>query len=287
LRPGKAWAEEKPSREAVYSRIALDASRLRIRRPPKNTGKKRRLSLWGSDIHGHKRDRAAWSIFLQAITDLKPDGLYLGGDVSDGQALKRHSPAATEEAVTVRYEYAETNRLMDEIDERAVHATERLWIGGNHDDDRFQKWLRSSCPSILSDSVPTLVEAVRAKDRGYRVIEGNEQPFRVGNLLLLHGHFYSKHHAAAHIGALGESCLYGHTHTPQQFTTNLNGRKVQATGAPCLRTLDREWEQQSKVHTWTNGFTVIEWVDGVKAFPRNVYIVDGVAVYAGHVWRAK
>jgi predicted phosphodiesterase len=272
----------------MFSKIILDASRLRLRKPPRWNGRtKRRLTVCGSDIHGHKRDKAAWSIFLQAIRDLKPDGVYLMGDIMDGQSIKRHSPAATEDRVTLRFEMAEANRILDDVDEAAGRAWDRLILDGNHDGDRIDKWLRSSCPSELADSVPDIWEATRAKERGYRVLRGHEQPLLVGNLLLLHGHFYNRHHASSHLGAFGESCLYAHTHTPQQFTTSLNGRKVQATGMPCLRTLDREWEHMSKVHTWTNGFAVIEWVDGVKAFPRNVYIVDGVAVYAGHVWRAK
>lgn len=270
----------------IYSKIVSDSLSRKIAKPPKPTGKPRRLTIAGSDIHGHKRDPAAWSIFLQAIRDLKPDGVYLMGDITDGQSVNRHTPAPSDAPLTIRAEYEATSEVFDEVDEVATSAWDRKVITGNHDAVRFDKWMIQSCPSQLRDSVPSIWDAVRIRERGYQLIDSDDQPFRVGNLLLLHGHFYNKHHAHSHLMALGDSCLYGHTHTPQQATTNMAGRKIQATGMPCLRTLTREWEHQSKVHTWTNGFTVIEWVDGRWAFPRNVYIVDGVAVYGGKVWRA-
>jgi predicted phosphodiesterase len=269
----------------IYSKIIEDSLSRKITKPPKPTGKPRRLSIAGSDIHGHKRDPVAWSIFLQAIRDLQPDGVFLMGDITDGQSVNRHTPAPSDAPVTIRQEFGEISTIFDEVDAVATKAWERYVITGNHDACRFDKWMLTSCPSALRDSVPSIWDAARVRERGYRLIDSDEQPFRVGNLLLLHGHFYNKHHPHSHLMALGESCLYGHTHTPGQATTNMAGRKIQATGMPCLRTLTREWEHQSKVHTWTNGFAVIEWVDGVKAFPRNVYIVDGVAVYGGHVWR--
>lgn len=282
------WARAQEPLESAYSRIALEASRLKIRKPPRYRGKKRRLTVCGSDIHGIKRDKGAWSIFLQAIRDLRPDGIYLLGDIMDGQSVNRHTLAASDDpSVTLRMEFTDVNHMLNEVDDAAIYAWDRLVADGNHDEEREAKWLRQACPPQLRDMIPSLWDAVRAKDRGYRVFYGHEQPIRVGNLLLLHGHFFNKFHSAAHLMALGDSCLYGHTHTPQQFTTKMNDRHIQATGMPCLRVLNREWEHQSRVHTWTNGFAVIEWVDGVKAFPRNVYIVDGVATYAGHVWRAK
>lgn len=284
---GKAWVEDtSPTRD--YSKVLLAIAAIKIRKPPKPTGKPRRLTVCGSDIHGIKRDPAAWSVFLQAIRSLRPDGVYLMGDVMDGQSVNAHTLAATDDpSVTLLREFVDVNKLLDEVDEAADRAWDRLILDGNHDEEREEKWLRRSCPPQLRDMIPSLWSFTRARDRGYRVLHGHQQPFRVGNLLLLHGHFYNLHHGLSHLRALGDSCLYGHTHTPTQTTTNMNGRHIQATGMPCLRVLNREWEHQSKVHTWTNGFTVIEWIDGVKASPRNVYIVDGEATYAGHVWRAK
>jgi predicted phosphodiesterase len=269
-----------------YALLQLEISRMKAVKPPKPTGKPRRLTVCGSDIHGHKRDPQAWDVFLQAIRDLEPDGVYLMGDISDGQSMKRHPPAATDVPMTYLQEVLECAKILDDVDRVATKAWDRILLDGNHDADRTDKWVAATCPPQLRDLVPSLWDATRARERGYRVYKGHEQPVRVGDLLLLHGHFYSKHHAAAHLGALGEKCLYGHTHTPQQFTHNLNGKRIQATGMPCLRTLDREWEHQSKVHTWTNGFAIIEWIDG-RAYPRNVYIVNGEAVYGRHVWRAK
>lgn len=283
---GKGWAESQGP-TGLYSAIALDASRLRIRKPPRPTGRPRRLTVCLSDVHAPKNDPAAWSVALQAIRDLEPDGLYLMGDVMDNASMSTHHETSEADAkVTYRIELAAANRLLNDLDAVATKAWDRLWLDGNHE-TRTRRWVLNVCPPALRDSMLTVEDACRVRDRGYRFLGPGEQPFKVGNLHLLHGHFYSRHHAAKHLDTLGVSCVYGHVHTPQQFTTHNEHGHLQATCLPCLRTLDRDWAHMRRIHSWTLGFGVIEWIDGTKASVRNVYVIDGEAVYGGHVWRAK
>ena len=284
-RAASKWAREH-SPDAMFSNVLLDASRLKIAKPPRVTGKGRRLTVCLSDIHAPKQDPQAWSVVLQAIRDLQPDGLYLMGDIMDNSSMSTHHERAdTDAGATYRLELAATNRLLNELDSVATKAWDRLWLDGNHE-TRSRRWILNVCPAALRDSIPTVEDACRVRDRGYRFIGPGEQPFKVGNLALLHGHFYNLHHAAKHLATLGVSCLYAHTHTPQSFTTHNEHGHLQATGMPCLRTLDREWIHMRRIHSWTNGFCVIEWI-GSKASVRNVYVIDGEAVYGGHRWRAR
>lgn len=284
---GREWAQKAhPSREATYSKIALDASRLRLRKPPKPTGRKRRLTLVASDVHFPKQDPGAWSIFLQAVRDLEPDGIYLMGDVLDlATASTHHELAITDLGLTLRQEFTAANHGLNQLDDVATKAWDRLWLEGNHE-FRLERWKVNNCPPQLRDAIPTVEDALRVRERGYRVIPGGEQPIKVGDLHLLHGHFFGADHCRKHLQTLGVNVAYGHVHTPGQATTNTANGPLQSTCFPCLRTLTREWTHMSKVMTWTNGFGIIEWIDGVRASVRNVYIVDGAAVYGGHVWRA-
>jgi hypothetical protein len=258
---------------------------MRHRPPSKRSKRERRLTVVISDCHHPKVDKSAWKIVLAAVKDLQPDGLYLMGDFLDMATVSTHHELAdTDVGLTLKREFDAGNKALDQLDEVAIGAWDRLWLEGNHC-LRLARWKANSCPGAIRDSIPTIDEALRLRERGYRSVLGRDQPVKVGNLHLLHGHFFNQAHAQKHLTTMGVNEAYGHVHTPQQMTTYTMNGNIQATCFPCLRTLQREWVHMSKIHTWTLGFGVIEWV-GDHAFPRNVFIIDGRAVYGGWVWRA-
>lgn len=262
----------------------------KIKKPPRPPrGKvKRRLTVVGSDMHHPKVDPVAWSIFLQAVRDLKPDSLWILGDFVDFASVSVHERSPGDERLTLKVELEAGNRALDELDEVATHAYERMYFDGNHDQYRLDRYVASGrCPGILSDMIPTLPQALHLRERGYRYIRRDEQPFRTGDLHVLHGEFYGTYHAAKHLQTLGVNVLYGHTHRPQSYTMRRADGPIVATALPCLRLLQREWTHMMKVHEWVHGFGVIPWVDGVIGFPTNVYIRDGVAAYGEFRWRAQ
>lgn len=250
-------------------------------------GAKRSLWVLLADCHHPYHDPATWNIVLQAGRDLQPDGLVVMGDWLDFDSITSHEKSHT--GTNLFDEIAAADGALDEIDEAYSSAWFRKFLRGNHEWrlDRYVAGPR--CPPELRKMIPSLDAALHLKQRGYEYI--TDKPVNLGtDHLFIHGHFYSKHHASRHLDALWENTVYGHTHMPQQFTHSTplvapTRRVAVATGLPTIRDLSREWHEEKRVHTWVNGFGVMEFA-GDRAFVRNVYVVEGKAVYARHVWDA-
>lgn len=283
----RTFLETKPTAvEATKSYTEELLARAKAIRPPPRGGGAIHRTVVLSDVHFPKQDPAAWSIAVQAVADLKPDSLWLLGDFLDLASVTAHemSPDDTAAKLTLRKELEAGNAGLDALDRVATHAWDRRFFDGNHE-HRLARYAATECPAALLDSLPTISEALYLNERGYDYVGPKRQPLVVGDLHVLHGHWYNLHHAHKHLTMLGVNCIYGHVHTPQQMTTRNQTGNLVATCVPCLRQLDREWVHMRTVHTWTQGFCVIEW-DGAQSQPFNVYIKNRRAAYGGHRWMA-
>ncbi|TXH15653.1 MAG: hypothetical protein E6R03_06880 [Hyphomicrobiaceae bacterium] len=241
-----------------------------------------------SDIHFPKHDPVVWDIALQFIADTKPDAVWLAGDICDLGCVSRHEKAPGD-GFTLMQELAIANMALDELSNAiGPREVDLMFVDGNHE-DRIPRYLASGrCPPELRDMVQQIPEALALEERGYLYVGPDEQPIQIGELAVFHGEWYGKNHAAKHADELGANCIYGHTHRPQIYTKQTLGGPIIATGMPCMRKLQAEWQhQRNREFTgWISGFTVLEWVDGF-AHPRFVFVIDGKAVWNRKVYEGR
>jgi len=255
----------------------------------KRLGRDPKRVLAISDCHVPRHDPPTWNIFLRAIRDLKPDGVWIVGDFVDLSSVNRHEKAPGD-TFTLKQEEDAGNAALDQISVAlGKRAVELLYVDGNHE-DRLRRYIASGrCPPELRDRIEDIPETLRLRDRGWRYVHPDDQPcYPFDRFALFHGKWYPKHHAAKHADVLACSGLYGHTHRPQVYTTqNVHGTVVM-TGMPCSRRLVAEWEHQrtAPFNGWLTGFAVVE-VMSRRPHVYPVLVQNGEAAYGGHSWRGR
>lgn len=285
-RSGAEWARKHPTPAAIFADMRADRTVRRVVRHPPPL-RPPRLILAISDCHRPKFDPPTWRIFLQAVRDLKPDGVWILGDYLDLSSVNRHEKTV-DDAYTLKMELWDGNRGLDELSAAiGRRPVDLLFVDGNHE-DRLRRYVASGrCPPELRDMFDEIPAELKLKERGWRYIHPDDQPhYPFKNFFVTHGKWYPTHHAAKHATALACSGMYGHTHRPQVFCTfNAHGPVV-VTGMPCSRDPKVDWEHQRRQEFsgWLTGFAVVEVVDGIP-HARNVLTLDGKAVWGGHVWR--
>ena len=279
-------------REPVELRPTLrDLKRYPIARPPpRPRGAKSSMWLLLADAHFPFVDPATWSVVKQAARSIPFDGVVIMGDWLDFSAVDGHGKRAPETPeVQLLDEFQAGQRALDELDTVTGKAWFRRFLRGNHE-WRMDRFLVSpACRQTTKSMFPSVADGLNLSERGYLYVAEKPETFGTDHLFI-HGHFYSKHHAARHLEALWGNVVYGHTHMPQQFTHSaplgVPRRQVGiATGLPTMRDLTRDWHEERRIHTWVNGFGIMEF-SGDRSFARNIYVVDGKAAYGGHAWDA-
>jgi len=288
-RDDDSWAGAKPAptpEEILRDMRAARPGRKVRRHAPLN--KRPRLILAISDTHRPKYDPATWSIFLSAIRDMRPDGVWILGDFLDLASVNRHEKALGD-VFTLKMELFDGNRGLDEISEAiGPRSCELLYADGNHE-DRLRRYVASGrCPPELRDMFDEIPEELHLKERGWRYVLPDDQPvFPFPRFAVTHGSWYGLHAAHKHAMEFGCSGVMGHTHRYQVHSgVNANGPFVW-TVMPCSRNPKAEWlHQRTQVFTnWRTGFAVIEVLDDVPHV-RVVLTDRGRACYGGRTWRA-
>jgi len=283
--------------QPTYSVATRDLTRFPIKPPPKRPSRSVGVppTRWVllADAHFPFVDAPTWDVVKQAILDLRPTGIVIMGDWNDFASISQHerSIEATNRGLDLLTEFGAGDYALDELDAVATEAWFRRFLRGNHE-WRVDRYLVSPlCPGAVRALVPSVPQGLHLAQRGYEYVEQKPTSLGTGDLMFLHGHFYNRHHASKHLESLHASCVYGHTHMPQQATHSvpLEGtqrRTLVATGLPTMRDLKREWHEEERVHTWVNGFGVVEFSAKTSSV-YNVYVIDGAAAYGGFSWQAK
>jgi predicted phosphodiesterase len=287
LRPGEAFALAHPTPESIFADMKAERAKRKVRKHL--PALKVRTILAISDVHRPKYDPATWSIFLQAIRDMRPDAVWILGDFLDLSSVTQHEKAEGD-AYTLKMELWDGNKGLDEIsDAIGPRRCDLLFVDGNHE-DRLRRYVASGrCPPALRDMFDEVQLELKLESRGWRYIHPNDQPtYPFPGFAVFHGHRYGVGHAREHALMMGTSGIYGHTHRSQTHVTfNAHGPVVM-TGMPCARDPMAEWQHQRKREFtgWSTGFAVGEVVDKEPHF-RVVLTHKGRAVYGGREWRAK
>lgn len=180
------------------------------------------LLLSISDTHSQFLCPFTWRSFLQAICDLKPDGVLLNGDTLEGAEISRH-PKIPGWTQSLQSELDFKREMFRQI--RQVHDGDLFDTGGNHDlGDRLSMYLTQVAPALTGlrelriDKLMGLDEFdVKLFHGGTLLSPRGTEDAKPGFLLF---DFYRVHHgtllgqdpARAELRAAGRSGQSGHVH---------------------------------------------------------------------------
>lgn len=221
------------------------------------------------DIHHPYHDRQAWAAVLEFLKWFKPHQVILNGDAmnmdSANHWAKSKGNLRQMENKRIAAEYDEFSEDILEKIERAVPGYCRLvYMGGNHED-----WIEQ-----VIDKDPRLMGSLEVelrlhlKQRGWEWIppsssrqSWNVTPsfFRIGKLLVMHGMYTNKYHAAKTVGMLSRSVIYGHTHDIQVYTeAHIDDPRSYHTAQSigCLCKMAPPY-MKGKANRWVNAFAVV------------------------------
>lgn len=227
------------------------------------------LMLSISDTHATFLDPFTWACFLMAIRDLKPEIVYLNGDILEGAEISSHVkiPGWT---VPLAMEFEFQREMIRQVREEAKHEGVLVLGAGNHGLDRIARYLAqvasslASLPSLRYDVLAGLDEFDVTLAQGGTIASppGTEE-HKAG--MLLYG-FYRIHHgtklgatpAANELKAAGRSGQSGHVHRASLFygaNEATQGMSWMTTPMGCTERAGRAYIKGTTAG-WQKGFGV-------------------------------
>lgn len=270
-----------------------------------------RCAIVLSDVHFPDVDAPSWAIALAAIRDVDPTDVIIIGDFLELDSQKNHaptdlySPDLLTEYKCGRAGLRQIDMALDGANKKYLRKrpkkVKKYFFEGNHE-WRFNRKLAAGGRGDVAKMIPPPHIGLGLERLGWEWIDRDQQPYKIGDLFVHHGDYFSKHHAFKHLEEWAVDQIYGHTHRQQSVTKRImdynsptnelaHGKEVAVTGLGCLRRLTKDWHHMKKMCVWTNGFAVIEWHGDIP----NVYPIlirhhaDGTssAAYGQHRWRVK
>lgn len=237
-----------------------------------------------NDIQYPFEDKRAMNLVLGFISDLRPQGVILNGDVVDCYSISDFDRNPLSQA-SLQKEIKCAQGLMAAL----KNVPKRLWIGGNHEDRlRRHVWRNPSLIRGLPDRTREAVvkamdfpEVFSLASYGFEWLPYGGT-FQLGKLLVTHGSMVSRHSGQTgrmHLERYGTSVLIGHTHRGG-VVYRRDVRGVHAAYENfCLCRLDPEWTQHPN---WQQGFSVVH-VNPKNGFynVQQIPILPGNRLYYG------
>jgi len=240
-----------------------------MKKEVKMTKRKARRVVLLPDIHYPFHDELCMKAVYNFIRWFKPDELVLIGDAMDMTAashwLKEKGKLKTLENKRIKEEYDGFDRdILTKLERIIPERCKKVYMGGNHEDWAYQLVERD--PRLEGLVEPELV--LHLAERGWKWIpylsknsEGGTSigTYRVGKLLVFHGIYTNKYHAAKTVGMFSRSVAYGHTHDIQIYTeTHVDDPRSYHTGQSigCLCKKSPDY-LKGLANRWSNAFGIM------------------------------
>lgn len=257
-----------------------------------------RLVLSISDTHSTFLDPFTWYVFLCACRDLKPDVVYLNGDILEGSEISRY-PKIPGWTTPLQLEFDFAREMFRQIREIVPAETRVIWGAGNHGLDRMAKYLTQVAPafanlrSLRFDKLADLegLDVTLAQGGTIASPEGEED---ASSGMLLYG-FYRIHHgtrlgatpAVQELRDAGRSGQSGHVHRSSLvFGTNEADRTKSWMTTPmgCSERAGRAY-MKGVTTGWQKGFGVAFLHPGGKVHQYPVLTDNDTAIVEGYIYR--
>lgn len=238
-----------------------------------------KLQTWVvlNDIQIPFEDKIALANILRFITELKPFGVVLNGDIVDCYEISDFSkdPKTT---ASLAVEIKTAGKLMLDLSKSINRG---IWIGGNHE-DRLRRYLWKNAPAVARLDGEDFASKFKVLHYGFEYLEYGEA-FHLGKLMVTHGDLVSKHSAYTaklNFEKYGTSVLTGHTHRLGiYYRRDVHGVHA-AYENGCLCKLTPEYVSYPN---WQQGFSVVH-VDTATGFfnVQQIPILPGGGFFYGN-----
>ena len=209
-----------------------------------------------SDIHLPHHDPKAVSTMFNFVKGFKPHKVIIAGDMMDFSGISRHADASA--ANRIKSELAVGNAFLDELRKVAGAKCEIVMLGGNHD-KRIRSFVELNAPQL--EGMLTIEEELRLEERGISFTEysGDKAYWLSKKLAVMHGFAHGQNYAAETLRKYNVSCIVGHAHKIQVFTSPTVGQSGQQAricyGNSCLVPV-KDVSYMTAPSGWTQGLTV-------------------------------
>jgi len=258
----------------------------------------RRILLY-PDIHYPRHNPEAIAAVFQFTKWFKPHTIVLVGDALEMDAINQWKMSRGDnkhfEGKRLLKEYEGFDReILTPLEKMTPKGCEKIYLGGNH--EVWADMLISKFPTLKGMIEPDI--CLKLKERNWKWIPyivpdkdgGIKQGLcQFGKLLVTHGQYSNKYHAAKVADMYSKSVAYGHVHDIQFYTKvfsdNASGyHSAQSIGCLC-NTSPRFL--RGKGNRWVNAFGVLYVQDDGYYNLYTPVIVKGKFVFAGKLFNGK
>lgn len=214
-----------------------------------------------SCTHGHLADPRATGAMLKMRERYKPDTVLHLGDFTDMAALRsgaRNDPDSADRAESMQDDLLAGLSFLRELEPTHIHL-------GNHEDRLCS--LAHSGNAVVSYAANAVIGKIHDAAREMRATVVPYDGLRpsacteLGGTLFLHGVLYNVSAARDHAEALGQSCVFGHTHRVAQEAGRTQ-RPVVGYNIGCGLVLDVGYaKSRRQTLGWAHGFAWGEYND--------------------------
>lgn len=215
--------------------------------------------LYLSDIHIPYEDPKALNLAIDAIRLLKPEMVFLGGDIMDSYAISSFSkdPARKQ---SLQKELDLTHSFLSLRIRKNSPNARIFYKGGNHEAPRLTRYLWNQAEALNSLRGLTIPELLRLRSLDIQWLSQEEATY-IGELGYFHGDEFSGSGGVfparnVFMKAPG-NIIMGHFHrVTAHYYRMLNGKTYGAWSNGCLCTLTPEYLHFPQ---WQQSFTIVRY----------------------------
>lgn len=214
------------------------------------------LECFISDVHFPYHDRAGWGLTLEVIKAVKPEIIFLGGDIIDFYSVSQYDKDPARKLTLQKdldYTYEELVKLR-----KLAPKAEIVFLQGNHE-HRLERYLHSKAEELSCLEALTLPNLLHLSSLKIKWIP-NGTRIKIGKLWHIHGNEIAgagANVAKAKFDKLGSNVIFGHHHKLQSYTRrNYDGDMHGAWANGCLSDLQAEYAHFTD---WILGISLIEY----------------------------
>ncbi len=208
-----------------------------------------------SDIHFSAEDKSLVALVFEYMKDMKPDNIFLDGDIIDNYAVSHYVKNPAREQ-TLKKDVDATIAFLTRL--RKEHPQARIvYADGNHE-ARLQSYIAEKAPALYEYVKIGEILGLKKLNIEHITSEFRENWFKYKDIYVGHYDKVSGNAASTAqslIREKGVSVIQGHVHKAGITHKTLLDRQLKGIENPCLA--DPDQADYVKSPSWSQGFTVI------------------------------
>ena len=239
------------------------------------------VALFDAHLDPMEHVHSAFWVAKQFTIDMQPDIIVIGGDWGEFGSVSawERKKSLLIEGKRYKLEIEMYKSQLWDIRNRCPKS-KIYFFEGNHE-YRIPRYVEehSNMEGLLDCREDMEIDNMEIEWVPYNKI------IKLGKLNFLHGIYYNKYFARSTLEAIGESCIFGHSHKSQTYTQRLHNDKQPniGCGIGCLCDLDPGWKRGIPTN-FVNSFAYIDMrSDGGFNIHELIVIRDQVS-FGGRTW---